>query len=556
MRVRGNHLGGHRRGEHMYSGPGAVADRAAPGAARSDRPGAPATAPGRWWSEPYLWVAVLVCAALAPVCVYLPWGGDLGIHLATVGRLRHSLSDPGNPMLAEDTPSAYYSPWTVALALLGRATGWSTMHVLGAGALFALPLLLLGVYRFTRALTPARWAPVAALLCFTLLWGDTPWSWSGFMSLVSWIQSLPYPSTVAWGIAFNLLAFVPGVQRRGWRIGESLLLGGGSAVLLLVHQFTGALAMVALAAFVAADWRAMDRSSRLRLGAGAALMLLVLALWPYYSVFQLSDQATLDSMHHALYRMLPVKVGLAALGLPALYARRRRQRLDPLVLLFAVCALAFGYGYGSGHYSYGRFEPGVMLPLQFALAIEVTERWQQGWVRFALVPLTTAALLAGAAAQWTALGYVHQAASALVHRRSAARYQADTGLAWITRYTRPGQVVMTDYPGWVLAPAYGRYVVASPYPDPFVKDEGARIAATLAFFNCTTTQSRLATLAAYHADWVIAPRALGLTDSPYLHKVANAPGWTELFRVTLPARAGGAGAAKTGTGTGTLRRPG
>ncbi|MFG2554823.1 hypothetical protein ACGFWF_33510 [Streptomyces sp. NPDC048581] len=55
--------------------------------------------------------AGFVVLLLVLVIVRLPWAGDLGVHAATVQRLRHSLVDPGNPLGDADTPSPHYSPW-------------------------------------------------------------------------------------------------------------------------------------------------------------------------------------------------------------------------------------------------------------------------------------------------------------------------------------------------------------------------------------------------------------------------------------------------------------
>ncbi|MEK8172995.1 hypothetical protein NKH77_40330 [Streptomyces sp. M19] len=101
-------------------------------------------------------VAPLVALLLVMV-VRLPWAGDLGMHAAVVDRLRGHLSDPGDPLVDADAHSPYYSPWTVALALVARATGVGAFAALHLAALVDLVLLLTGIRHFVRTLT--RCAP-------------------------------------------------------------------------------------------------------------------------------------------------------------------------------------------------------------------------------------------------------------------------------------------------------------------------------------------------------------------------------------------------------------
>ena len=60
------------------------------------------------------------------------------------------------------------------------------------------------------------------------------------------------------------------------------------------------------------------------------------------------------------------------LSLPALWARWRRDRLDPLVLLFAGAAVLVALGWVTGRYALGRLWPAVALAGQLALAVEVS----------------------------------------------------------------------------------------------------------------------------------------------------------------------------------------
>src|SRR5436190_20316357 len=107
-----------------------------------DATGTPPTTDRR---DPYRWFAgafVLVAVGLA---IRQPWSADFGMHAATVERLRTSFTHPGNPLVDADTPSAYYSPYTVLLAAVARLTGLSAVTVLWIAGPVAVALLLVGL---------------------------------------------------------------------------------------------------------------------------------------------------------------------------------------------------------------------------------------------------------------------------------------------------------------------------------------------------------------------------------------------------------------------------
>ncbi len=72
--------------------------------------------------------------------------------------------------------SPYYSPYAVAQGAFARLTGLGGWEVLRLTGPLNLLVLLTGLGRFVRVLTPRPWAPVLALAATALLWG---WSAPG-----------------------------------------------------------------------------------------------------------------------------------------------------------------------------------------------------------------------------------------------------------------------------------------------------------------------------------------------------------------------------------------
>lgn len=486
-------------------------------------------------------LVLLLLLFLLLVIVRLPWAGDLGVHAATVERLRHSLSDPGNPLVDADTPSPYYSPWTLLLGVVARTSGLSVFVVLRLGALAGLGLLVTGAGRYARTLSAHRAAPALALLCLLFLWGTDPFAWSGFLALNSLALTVAYPSVLALGLAFHLWAGLARTLRdrdraAGW--GRWLGLGTLWAVILLCHQFSGVVASLgALATVLAAR---PPRAVAARLVAGLLAGGAVLWLWPYYGFFGLLGAGDgLEAVHRPLYAGLPGRFGLVLLGVAALVPRWRRDRRDPLVLFFALGLLVFTAGGLSGHHSWGRALPAALIPAQLAAALETVTAGRRA-VRAGWACLLAGALAAGAWTQAGTLGYV--VGRGMLPGPVAAKYRPPwTGYHWITPWVRYGDVVMArTFPSRQI-PAYGAYTVAPGYPDFFLPDEERRAAAVRRYFAPGTPDAeRRAIVREYGVRWVV-DRGTAPTTAPGLREVARGPGGQVLYAVVGAVGAVGAG---------------
>jgi alpha-1,6-mannosyltransferase len=473
--------------------------------------------------------AALLLLLLFVVVLRLPWAGDLGMHAATVERLRHSLRHPGNPLVDADTPSPYYSPWMVLLGCLARAGRLDVFAVLRLAALAGLALLATGVWRYVRTLSTHRAAPALAAFSLVLLWGTDVINWSGFISLNSLALTVSYPSVLALGLAFHHWAWLTRALRTpsGW--GAWLGLGVLWAVILLCHQFTGIVATLGdLAVVVAAR---PPRTRWPRFAAAAAAGALVLWLWPYYDFFALFwEGGDLDGVHRALFTDFAGRYWLALLGVAALVPRLRRDRRDVLAVFFALGALVCAAAYVTGHYEWGRALPAALIPAQLAAALEVLHPGHRRAVRTGWAWTLAAALTAGAWAQAGVLGYV--LGRAALPEVLAVHYTPPwTDYAWITPYVRPGDVVMArDFPNRLL-PAYGVYTVAPGYPDFFLKDAVRREWDVRYYYTRRTPpEVRRQILDRYHVRWVVDSARRPM--QPGLRPVTRGPGGQMLYAAT------------------------
>ncbi|MER5785245.1 hypothetical protein ABT104_26560 [Streptomyces mobaraensis] len=481
-----------------------------------------------------LLVTLVPAALLLAAVVRLPWAGDLGMHAAVVERLRADPLHPGHPLVDADVPSPYYSPWMVLLALLAAATGASALAVLHLAALAGLVALGTGVRAFVRTLTGRRAAVPLALLCVLFLYGTRLFAWSGVPGLTSLALTVAYPSTLALGLALHLWALLRRAVGERWGTVRFLGLGLLLAVVLLVHQFTGAVAVLGVMSVLLGSRPLPGRAVWLRVGAGALLAGAALAAWPYYPFTALSGADGLEAIHRPLYQHLVSKFCLVALGLVALGARCRRDRRDPLVLLFALGTAVFAAGGLTGHWSWGRILPAVLLPAQLALAVEVAGRTGRRTGPL-LAGATAAALLAGAYVQAGTVAYALPARAARIVRAHVPSIAPWPSFTWAAARVPAGETVMTDdYHALRMLPAYGPYTVAPAYPDVFLTDERERRAVTRRYYAPSATRAqRLGALREYGARWVLQKDGgPGLPpDDPALRRAARGPGGLMLLEV-------------------------
>ncbi|WP_406436433.1 hypothetical protein OHB00_20980 [Streptomyces sp. NBC_00631] len=380
---------------------------------------------------------------------------EAGLHAAAVARLRAGLPDPAG------------SPYVLAQGALARLTGLSGWQLLRVCGPLNLLVLLTGLGRLVRVLTPRPWAPVLALAFLSVLWGTRPAWGEGSLALLPLTGSLGYPSAFALGLTFWAWALT-GTRARDLRrvryVGPSGLrsLSGYAALGLLygavalIDPVTGLGAAAGAVAFVAGwqrGWRGAvwGRWALLCAVAAAALAFGTHARAPSPSPY--GSYASYDG-----WAGWAGQCWLALLGLPALWLRARGAagavlrgavRLatwrDPLVLLFALECLVPTCGRPAEVLGL------VLLAPQCALAVELAAQrpWSGG-----------RRALGWAAAVGVCLGFLAAQAGAVVPRSvdpvGFVQPPRWPSYDWAARHIGPGEPVITDaYYAVRLLPGYG-----------------------------------------------------------------------------------------------------
>ncbi|WNF27367.1 hypothetical protein RI138_11245 [Streptomyces sp. C11-1] len=234
------------------------------------------------WLSPYLLLGGLLWAVLSAAAWQAPLCCEAGLQAAVVERLRVNLLHPAFPMT--DLPavaSSHYSPYALVQGLAARAAGFSGASVVALAASVNLLLLLTGIGRLTRLLTPNRWVPVLLLVPLALIhWAD-PARWSA-------------PGTFAVAVTLHLWAWTgrtaarvprPGAPKPGRvpRWAEAAGIGVLLGLVLLVHPPTAIGAALGCVALIAVRTRTRVRPTLRRWAFTAVCAVAVASLWPYYN---------------------------------------------------------------------------------------------------------------------------------------------------------------------------------------------------------------------------------------------------------------------------------
>ncbi|MFQ3560934.1 hypothetical protein QZN11_29680 [Streptomyces gramineus] len=383
------------------------------------------------------WLVMTLAYWRVPPCC------EAGLHAAAVEGLRSGLTD------------AAVSPYVLAQGVLARLTGLSGWQLLRVCGPLNLLVLLTGLGRLVRVLTPRPWAPVLALVLMSVLWGTRPGWGGGSPALLPLTGGLGYPSAFAFGLTLWCWALT-GARARDLRrvryVGPSGLrsLSGYAAlgvlygVVALVDPLLGAAAAAGAVAFVAGWQRGWAGAVRGRWGLMGAVAAAVFAVGTHARV--LPQTYPVDGLYGGVAGQCWLAV---LLGLPALWLRARDTAWrDPLVLLFVLAALPAGYGVRHGT---GELLGAALLAPQCALAVELAAG--RPW------PVRRR-VLGWATAGGVCLGFLTAQAGAVVPRSldpvGFVQPPRWPSYDWAARHIGPGEPVVTDaYYAVHLLPGYG-----------------------------------------------------------------------------------------------------
>lgn len=404
----------------------------------------------------YFWCAGVIVALMAVHSTAGNWTGDFWTHGAAVRELVERPFAPKHPELGVDVPGAFNTPYTVAVAWGARLLALDSVTALAVAGIANL-VLLLACFRvyISRLFEDADRVGFYALLFMLLLWGGSPWLWSGFFHLPVLPFVLPYPSTLAAGVMLGLLALYvrwlqgPG-QTRIWALPI------GAALVVLTHPVTGiALGVGLLAHTPLASSRRAWTDILILAGAIGAAVAAAATLWPYYPFWQ--SFGARDAYHAANVEMYvdvwPRIWPIVATGVPSLALRVRRTRRDALTLFILALVGLYIFGAATTQYTFGRLIGYALVLLQLAAAGEAAQlechlRVRRRPVHVAATMLLAAVLAAAVAVNRDAIGRV-----------LADRSDWTTMYRFLPRHVAHDDVVLSDPVNSYPVPTFAGKVV-------------------------------------------------------------------------------------------------
>ncbi|MBS1668453.1 MAG: hypothetical protein JST58_13840 [Bacteroidetes bacterium] len=275
------------------------------------------------------------------------WADDFWEHSAVVHELSKHLLNPENPIIYSHNPHAFFSPYSIIVAVFSKLTGLNSIQSLSWFAFFNLLFFLFSFYAFCKSVFTENPNSIAAISLFLILFfcGRNPYQWSGFYHIIIMDNMLPYPSTFANAMSFLILSMLAKAKDK-WKpaniIGISLL---GSMV-LISHPPTALFLFIGIGSM---NWALNGYSVKTGILRSAAIIIpcIVLAIcWPYYHIIDLftSKGYNFHSDSLPLYQGIISRNWPLLFVFPAFFIKR-----DPIIFFFLATIITLTAIYFTGY---------------------------------------------------------------------------------------------------------------------------------------------------------------------------------------------------------------
>jgi hypothetical protein len=174
-----------------------------------------------------------------------PWVSDYWEHRAVLQELFRSPLKPGHPILNVQSPHAFYSPYLVGVAFVGKMLSLSPSAAINLLAICNLLLFICSVWVLSKLFVKHQdqvKAFTLLLLALLFFWGLHPPYYSSFYHFISLPYIAAYPSTFAFSLSVfsaSLFSLILNKKLQIQIVLPLLLLGSClNFVVLLSHPLT------------------------------------------------------------------------------------------------------------------------------------------------------------------------------------------------------------------------------------------------------------------------------------------------------------------------------
>jgi hypothetical protein len=299
------------------------------------------------------------------------WSGDFWEHSAVVCELSSNLAHPGNPIINLNIPHAFFSPFSVLVALFSRITSLNSILSLQYFAFFNLLFFLSMFYFFVKVFFENNYILVStlSLLFILLFWGETPYSWSGFYHLFVLELVLPYPSTFAMSLTFLILSLIK-IELLNSNLTRGILIIILSAIVFITHPPTAIFLFLGIFALIFTFNQQSSRQSALECGKIIVPTLLLCLCWPYFNIVDLFTSNTQD-FHidsYNLYANVSRICWPILLIIPGIIYVKSDKLIRFLFVLVILTLILYMFGFVFRVYGFSRLIANSMMMAQFLVA--------------------------------------------------------------------------------------------------------------------------------------------------------------------------------------------
>ena len=408
---------------------------------------------------------------------------DTWHHVAVLRELIEHPFSPANPHIPTEESSRYFTPLYLAAALVGRLLGLSPYTLFGYIGAASCVGLVAGCWLFARRYFASEWAPLALLLTLLFAWG-VAWGHTGYHNYATLLSHAPYPSTTALVLGLFCWAItLSGLQADRWSGVPLVAIGAFTALVLLVHQLSGAMMVVGAGSLILFHPHADTRTKAVFLSSIGLGCLATLA-WPYFNLLDVIGSTTdsrwrptlphKDQLSTAFTAAGPALVGIVGFRKPQ--GGWRWEILLPALLFTGAYAGLYILGSPIAH----RVPPAIILFAQLGLVWfilgHVERLGDKRKIAMAVLGIlvTAAALITGAARAKDLLVRASAGSMASMAQSLAAHVPAGSVSFATENVVYPFQ-------------STGRRVVSIPRPEPASPSLAERQVATDLFFHADTS---------------------------------------------------------------------
>lgn len=408
------------------------------------------------------------------------WSGDFWEHSAVVSELSKHLLHPNNPIIKSNIPHAFFSPYSVIVAVFSKITHFNSIQSLGCFAFFNLLFFLFTFYLFCKSLFKEDYLLIAPLALFFILffWGQDPFIWSGFYHILVLNLVLPYPSTFAMSLSFLALSLLTINQAK-----KSFLIDAAISILcasvLITHPTTAIFLFISIVALCFSFNNYSIKSVLTKCLIIFIPCFILCLLWPYYNIVHLfmSNSADFNNESKMLYTKILRKNWPIILIIPGLLLTKRDRVSDFFLLSIIAMISIYALGFAFKFYGISRIVSNIIMFSHFLIAYNV--------IRLFKTPKLAGKIYLGVifVCVLISLGINYQSIKnvflATAKKDDISYY---TKYQFLRNFVQPDDVILSDLNSSWIIPSFNGKVIPSIHPLYWVNDIEERRTDVNAFF--------------------------------------------------------------------------